>query len=315
MQLEDQLRGEIRKLHYSIRTEEAYVLWYRQFVRFHGLIHPETMGAAEVEAFLTHLVKRGVSASTQNQALNALVFLYRQVLKRELENIQAQRAKTSRHLPVVLAVEEIKVLLAVMDGVEALQAGLLYGCGLRVMELLRLRIKDVDLAGGKIEVRDGKGGKDRVVCLPGSAMAALQRQMERAKRVYEQDEMANLSPVWLPDAYATKNPSAGKSWPWFWLFPADKLATDPRSGTLRRHHSHEQRLGRALSLAAKRAGLAKKVTAHTMRHSFATHLLLRGVDIRSVQELLGHADVRTTEIYTQLARAMRGDIRSPLDDL
>ncbi len=178
MKLEDQLRAAIRKLHYSHRTEEAYVLWYQQFVRFHELKHPETMGAAEVGAFLTHLaVNRNVSASTQNQALNALVFLYRQVLKTELENIQAQRARTSRHLPVVLAAEEVRVLLKSMDGVDALQAGMLYGCGLRVMELLRLRIKDVDLAGGKIEVRDGKGAKDRVVALPASAVPDLRRQL------------------------------------------------------------------------------------------------------------------------------------------
>lgn len=317
MKLEERLRHSIRRLHYSLRTEEAYVMWYRQFVRFHGLRHPEQLGSAEVEAFLTHLaVNRNVSAATQNQALNALLFLFRSVLGVEVGDLKAQRAKEKVRMPVVLSVEEVKQLLAAVNGVEeALQARLLYGCGLRVSEMLSLRIKEVDLSGRKIEVRDGKGGKDRVLTLPKAVAGALKEQMMRAERVYKQDRKDAVPGVYLPGAMEVKTPSAGTSWPWFWLFPAAQLSTDPRSGVHRRHHAHEQRVGRALASAARRAALGKRVTAHTLRHSYATHLLLRGVDIRSVQELLGHADVRTTEVYTQLARAMRGEVRSPLDDL
>jgi site-specific recombinase XerD len=196
-----------------------------------------------------------------------------------------------------------------------LQTRLLYGCGLRIMELLRLRVKDVDIEGRKVEVRDGKGGKDRVITLPETLLPALRDQLARAALLHSQDRAAGLAPVHLPGAYGVKDPAAGISWPWFWVFPADHPSLDPRSGLHRRHHQHEQRIGRALARAVKRSGIPRKVTAHTLRHSYATHLLLRGVDIRSVQELLGHADVRTTEIYTKLARAMRGEIRSPLDDL
>lgn len=316
MKLEDHLRSLLRAKHYSIRTEQAYVMWYRQFVRFHGLRHPETMDEKEIEAFLTHLaVNRGVAASTQNQAFNALLFLYRDVLGIPLSDIDAKRAKTSKKLPVVLAVEEVKRLLDLMSGVEAVQAKLLYGCGLRIREMLHLRIKDVDIKGNKVEVREGKGAKCRVLTLPRKLRTALEEQMGRSKSVYEIDRSDGLPGVWLPGALERKNPSAGTSWPWFWLFPAENPSIDPRSGIIRRHHMHEQRVSRALARAAAKANIARKVTAHTLRHSFATHLLLGGVDIRSVQELLGHSDVRTTEIYTQLARAMQGEITSPLDDL
>jgi integron integrase len=316
MKLEDRFCALLRTRHYSIRTEQAYVMWYRQFVRFHGLRHPETMGVREVEAFLTHLaMNRGVVASTQNQALHALLFLFREVLGIPLEGIEAKRARTVKKLPVVLSVEEVRRLLDMLTGVEAVQAKLLYGCGLRVMEVLRLRVKDVDLKGNKVEVREGKGDKCRVLTLPSRLRSELEEQLRRSRVVYDRDREENMNGVWLPGALANKNPSAAVSWPWFWFFPADQLSLDPRSRLWRRHHAHEQRVSRALVKGATLAQLPRKVTAHTLRHSFATHLLLRGVDIRSVQELLGHSDVRTTEIYTQLARVMRGEIKSPLDDL
>lgn len=317
MKLEDQIREVLRFRHYSLRTEDCYVGWYRQFVKFHQLRHPREMGKAEIEAFLTHLaVNRRVAAPTQNQALNALAFLYREVLKQPFEGVDVMRAQESKRLPVVLSVDEIRKLLMVMTGEEAVMGKLLYGCGLRVMECLRLRVKDVDLSGGKVEVRGGKGDKDRVLTMPKSVVGLLEAQLQRCRVIFEKDRQDGVAGVYLPGAYAVKSPSAGESWPWFWLFPSGKLSGDPRSGGLeRRHHAHEARVGRALAVAVEAAGLEKKVTAHTLRHSFATHLVLRGVDVRSVQELLGHADIRTTMIYVQLARAMRGEIGSPLDDL
>ncbi len=317
MKLEDQIREKMRFKHYSLRTEEAYVGWYRRFVYFHERRHPEEMGAAEVEAFLTDLaVHRNVVAATQNQALNALVFLFKDVLEKPFEGVDAMRAKQSRRLPVVLSVEELRKVLMIMTGEEAVMGKLLYGCGLRVLECLRLRVKDVDLSGGKVEIRGGKGDKDRVLTMPKSLVGLLEAQLQRCRVIYEKDRESGLAGVYLPGAYEVKNPAAGVSWPWFWLFPSGSLSADPRAGGLeRRHHAHEARVSRALAVAVKEAGLEKKVTAHTLRHSFATHLVLRGVDIRSVQELLGHSDIRTTMIYIQLARAMRGEITSPLDDL
>lgn len=316
MKLEDRLRAVLRTKHLALRTEENYVSWYRRFVKFHGLRHPGEMGPEEVSAFLTHLaVNRNLSASSQNQALNALVFLYRHVLERPLEGIDAKRAKPKRSLPVVLTKDEVRRLLAAVRAEDALLCRLLYGCGLRVSEGLRLRIKDVDLDGGKLEIRDGKGGKDRVLTLPESLRPGLAEHRERVRALHELDRSRSRPGVFLPEAYGRKNPGAAESWPWFWFFPSPKESKDPRSGERRRHHWHEQRISRALAAAARAVQLDKRVTAHTLRHSFATHLLLRGVDIRSVQELLGHSDVRTTQIYTRLAKAMRGKIRSPLDDL
>lgn len=317
MKVEDRIREKMRFKHYSLRTEESYVGWYRRFVRFHGLRHPEELGAAEVEAFLTDLaVRKRVVAATQNQALNALVFLFKDVLEKPFEGVDAMRAQVSRRLPVVLSVEEMRKLLMVMTGEEAVMAKLLYGCGLRVLECLRLRVKDVDLSGGKVEVRGGKNDKDRVLTLPKSLAGLLEAQLQRCRVIYDKDREEGVAGVYLPGAYDVKSPTAAESWPWFWLFPSGSLSADPRAeGMVRRHHAHEARVGRALAAAVKAAGLEKKVTAHTLRHSFATHLVLRGVDIRSVQELLGHTDIRTTMIYIQLARAMRGEISSPLDDL
>ena len=331
LKLEDQLREVLRRKQYSRKTEENYVGWYRRFVLWHKeragqAVHPAEMGAAEVEAFLTHLaVNRGVSAVTQNQALNAVLFLYREVLKLELEGINAQRAKHHKHLPVVLAVEEVKELLAGVKGDAGLAIKLLYGCGLRVAEVLALRIKDVDIKGGKLEVRGGKGDKDRVLTLPNMLRQPIEEHLKQVRAVYEADRRNGVPGVAMPKAYEVKNPKAAESWPWFWFLPSAKVWEDKETdGTARtglraygrgRHHLHEIAISRELDRAAKLAGLSKRVTAHTLRHSFATHLVLKGIDIRSVQQLLGHADVRTTEIYTQLARAMRGEITSPLDDL
>lgn len=331
MKLEDQLREVLRRKHYSRRTEENYVGWYRRFVLWHKgragqAVHPAEMGAAEVEAFLTHLaVNRGVSAVTQNQALNAVLFLYREVLQQELEEISAQRAKHHKRLPVVLTQEEVKSLLAGVRGHAGLAVKLLYGCGLRVAEALSLRVKDVDAGGGKLEVRGGKGGKDRVLTLPNSLRQSIEEHLRQVRAVHEADRRNSVPGVALPTACGVKNPQAAESWPWFWFFPSSRVWEDKeRDGTPRagaraygrgRHHLHEIAITRELERAAKLAGLSKRVTAHVLRHSFATHLVLRGVDIRSVQQLLGHADVRTTKLYTELARAMRGEITSPLDDL
>jgi len=316
MRLEEQLRAVIRRKHYSYKTEETYVGWYKRYVLWHGKRHPAEMGAGEVEAFLTHLaVNRGLVAVTQNQALNALVFLYEQVLCKPLEGINAMRAKHHKRLPVVLSREETGALLRGVEGPAGLVCRLLYGCGLRVAEGLALRVKDVDLAGGKLEVRGGKGDRDRVVTLPRSLVEPLKMHRETVKLSHEADRREGQPGVWLPGALEEKLPHAGESWPWYWMFPSRNVATDPRTGVVRRHHLHDLAVSRELARASKLAGIEKKVTAHTLRHSFATHLILRGVDIRSIQELLGHVDVRTTEIYTKLARAMRGEITSSLDDL
>ena len=316
MKLEEQLRQVIRFKHYSYKTEENYVGWYRRYVLWHGKRHPAEMGAVEVEAFLTHLaVNRRVAAVTQNQALNALLFLYRDVLKIDLVGIDAKRAKHTKRLPVVLTQVEVAELLKCVEGEPGLVCKLLYGCGLRVTEALALRIKDVDLNGGTVAVRAGKGNKDRVVTLPKSLHQSLTEQRARIQRIHEADRAASLPGVMLPNAYEVKHPAAALSWEWFWMFPGNELSTDPRSGICRRHHMHDINVSRQLTRASGRAGITKRVTAHCLRHSYATHLILRGVDIRSVQELLGHSDVRTTEIYTKLAKAMRGEITSPLDDL
>ncbi|MBL9176908.1 MAG: integron integrase [Verrucomicrobiaceae bacterium] len=321
MKLEDQLRHTLRVKHYSLKTEENYVGWYKRYVLWHKeraghAVHPADMGAAEVEAFLTHLaVNRGVAAVTQNQALNALVFLYREVLQVDLGDFNALRARHHKRLPVVLTQEEVAALLKGVAGEAGLVVKLLYGCGLRVAEGLSLRMKDVDMKGGTVSVRSGKGDKDRVIPLPKTLLQPLREHRDRARLQHEADRKAGLPGVALPGAFETKHPGAAVSWEWFWLCPSPSLSTDPRSGVTRRHHLHEINISRELARACKLAGIEKRVTAHVLRHSYATHLILRGVDIRSIQELLGHADVRTTEIYTKLAKAMRGEITSPLDDL
>ena len=289
-------------------------MWYRQFVRFHGLRHPLKMGEAEVTAFLKHLsVERDVAVETHRQALNALLFLFRQVLGRDLQELELWRPRRAKRMPIVLTVEEVRLLVGAMNGTESVIARLLYGCGLRLMECLRLRVKDVDLAGGVVTVRGGKGDKDRVVELPERLRVALQEQLTYAKSLWEADRREEWAGVEVPHAFAVKAPRAGEKWEWFWLFPSDHSSADGRSGVVRRHHSHEARLSRALT-AAGVVNLGKRVTAHTFRHSYATHLLLKGVDIRSIQERLGHSSVTTTEIYTHVVKAMQGKVRSPLDD-
>ena len=315
--LMDQVRDRIRTLHYSLRTEEAYVNWIKRFILHHGKRHPRDMGAPEVEAFLTSLaVGRNVSASTQNQALAALLFLYKEVLGVELAWLQeVTRAKRPLRLPTVLSKQEVQSLLAQLprEGDVSLIVRLLYGTGMRVMEGLRLRVKDVDLTRREIVIREGKGGKDRVTVLPASLEEPLRAQLVWRRSLYEADLSHGRADVWLPQALAEKYPRAPREWTWQYVFVARAMSTDPRSGALRRHHLSEQLIQRGVKKAALAAGLSKPVTPHTLRHCFATHLLESGYDIRTVQDLLGHRDVSTTMIYTHvLNRGGRGVI-SPLD--
>jgi integron integrase len=311
----DQVRQAIRVRHYSRRTEEAYVGWIRRFIVYNGKRHPAEMGGAEVTRFLTQLATEGkVAASTQNQALNALVFLYRHVLGSPFADLDGVvRAKRPRKLPVVFTPVEVRAVLAELEGSSALVAGLLYGSGLRLLECLRLRVKDLDFAVGQVTVRDGKGSKDRITVLPGTLHQPLQDHLIFVKQVHEQDLRRGYGAVYLPGALALKYPGAPREWLWQYVFPAAKRSVDPRSGDVRRHHITETKIQRAVTSAVRRAGITKHGSCHTFRHSFATHLLEAGYDIRTVQELLGHADVRTTMIYTHvLNRGGRG-VRSPLD--
>jgi integron integrase len=311
----DQVRYRCRAKHFSIRTESCYVDWIRRFILYRGKRHPAKMSAPEVEAFLTHLaVDRNVAASTQNQALAAILFLYREVLGIELPWLEGvTRAKRPPRLPVVLSEMEVQRLLAQLDGTPLLIASLLYGSGLRLMEALRLRVKDVDFERTGITVRSGKGGKDRRTVLPERLIPALQAQLQKVKAIHEQDLLDHLAPVYLPHALERKYPNAGREFAWQYLFPAHKPAVDPRTGIRRRHHVHEKGFQRMMKAAVKKAEINKPASSHTLRHSFATHLLERGYDIRTVQELLGHKDVRTTQIYTHvLNRGGRG-VLSPLD--
>jgi len=311
----DQMRARMRRLGLSLRTEEAYVGWVRRFILANGKRHPCGMGAPEVEAFLTGLATHGqVAASTQNQALAALLFLYREVLGQELpwlDNIR--RAKKPQRLPTVLTREEVAVVLAQMSGVTWLMAGLLYGAGLRLMECVRLRVQDVDFVRREITVRQGKGGKDRRTMLPALVIEALQGQLAEARRLHERDLGAGFGAVWLPYALDRKYPDAAREWAWQYVFPASARSIDPRSGVERRHHLDETVLQRSVKAAVRRAGIGKPATCHTMRHSFATHLLESGSDIRTVQELLGHKDVATTQIYTHVLNRGGHGVLSPLD--
>lgn len=312
----DRLRIHLRTRHYSIRTEEAYVDWARRFILFHGKRHPQEMGASEVEAFLSHLaVDRQVSASTQNQAKAALLYLYKQVLQVDLPWLdEVVQAKRPRRLPVVLTPSEVRDLLMHTEGVAGLIAQLMYGTGMRLMEALRLRVKDVEFARREVLVREGKGGKDRVTVLPENLILPLQRHLDKVRALHERDLAAGFGAVYLPDALAVKYPNAARAWGWQYAFPSVQRSVDPRSGTERRHHLHEASVQRAVREAAKLAEIHKPVTPHVLRHSFATHLLQAGYDIRTVQELLGHKDVATTMIYTHvLNRGGRGVV-SPLDN-
>lgn len=311
----DQLRDRIRLKHYSIRTEHAYVDWVRRFVLFHGKRHPAEMGAREVETFLTHLAVQGdVASSTQNQAKSAILFLYREVLGYQLPWLDGvQSAKRPQRMPVVLTEDEVEALLADMSGTTGLVARLLYGSGLRLLEAARLRVKDLDLARLEILVRDGKGAKDRVTMVPESLRTPLHAQLGLAEALHRRDLVEGLGGVYLPFALARKYPNAGKEWMWQYVFPADRISCDPRSGAKRRHHIDGQSVERAMRLALRRTGIQKPATPHTLRHSFATHLLLAGYDIRTVQELLGHRDVQTTMIYTHVLNRGGKGVLSPLD--
>lgn len=311
----DQVRERARYLHYSGRTEKAYVYWVRFFVRWHGLKHPRDMGAAEVQAFLTMLAsERHVSPSTHKQALSAVLFLYREVLGIELSWMEHLARPTSpRRIPTVLTPDEVARLLQCMDGLVQLVARLLYGTGMRLMEALRLRVKDVDFDRHVIVVRQAKGDKDRVVMLPRSLEVALRMQIDCARVQWQQDFRSGSAGVDVPHALEKKYPKVGQTWGWFWVFPSPALSTDPRSGVIRRHHLYEDRLQRAIKKAVIAAAIHKRVSAHTLRHSFATHLLQAGTDIRTVQELLGHSDVSTTMIYTHVLKVAAGTTTSPLD--
>lgn len=313
----DRVSLEARRRRLARRTELAYRAWVRRFVLFHGKRHAAEMGEVEVAAFLTHLaVELHVSASTQNQALAALLFLYREVLHQELGELPAAtRARRPKRLPVVLSREEAKRLLGQLEGIEKLVALLLYGGGLRLHEALRLRVQDLDFERHELTVRSGKGDRDRRTMLPGAAVEPLRGHLERVRRLHAQDLAAGQGRVELPHALARKLPNAPAEWVWQWVFPSARFSCDPRSGEIRRHHLHPDRVQRAIGAAARRAGLAKRATCHTLRHSFATHLLEAGYDIRTVQELLGHRQVTTTMVYTHVLNRGGLGVRSPLDTL
>jgi integron integrase len=313
----DQVRQRLRARHYSRRTEKAYVHWIKRYIFFHDTRHPVEMGAAEVTAFLTALaVRNPVAASTQNQALSALLFLYREVLGVELPWLDdLVRAKRPSHLPVVLARDEVRAVIGRLHGVSRLMAVLLYGAGLRLLECCRLRIKDVDFATNQLTIRDGKGGKDRTTMLPAFVKAELAEHIEEVRRQHEADVRRGWGWVELPFALARKYPSAGRDTSWQWVFPATRIYVDTVTGQRRRHHLHESVLQRAVKDAVRRAGLAKPASCHSFRHSFATHLLEDGHDIRTVQELLGHRDVSTTMIYTHVLNRGPSGVRSPADRL
>ncbi len=309
------VRERIQAKHYSRRTEEAYTNWIKKFVFFHHKQHPRDMGAPEVEAFLTDLAVNGkVSASTQTQALSALLFLYRDVLGIDLPWMDGLvRAKPSQRVPMVLSVNEIHRLMANLEGMYSLMARLIYGSGMRLMECVRLRVKDVDFDRLEVTVREGKGRKDRVTMLPQSLVPELQAHLKKVQVLFDTDRKDDIPGVEMPDALSKKYPHADKSWGWFWVFPAPGLSDDPRTGIHRRHHIYEQNIQRAIRVGVKKAGIAKPATTHTLRHSFATHLLESGYDIRTIQELLGHSDVSTTMIYTHVLNKGGRGVVSPLD--
>lgn len=317
--LMDQVRESLRYRHYSLATEKLYVYWIRFFIRWSGLKHPKDMGAPEVEAFLTMLTtERNISSSTHRQALSALLYLYKDVLKMTLPWMtEISRPKEQKHLPVVLSQLEVQQVIQVLDASNAvfgLFAKLLYGTGMRIMEAARLRIKDIEFEHGAILIRDGKGAKDRVVMLPQSLISSLKIQLTNAHVMWELDRKNQLPGVEMPFALAKKYPRAGESWAWFWVFPQNTISTDPRSLIVRRHHLYAQTFRRAFQIALKRINCHKPASPHTLRHSFATHLLHNGCDIRTIQDLLGHADVSTTMIYTHVLN-IAGGVRSPLDAL
>ena len=311
----DQVRDKMRVKHYSIRTEQTYTDWIKRYIYFHDKRHPAEMGAEEIEAFLTHLAVAGkVAASTQNQAKSALLFLYREVLGSELpwlDNIT--QAKAPKRLPVVLTLGEVSALLGKLSGTHHMLASLLYGSGMRLMEGVRLRVKDIDFTRGEIVVREGKGFKDRVTMLPQAVVVPLKAHLLKARELHQEDLQQGYGEVYLPFALDKKYPNAGREWIWQYVFPSRNLSVDPRSGITRRHHLDEKGLQRAIKQAVRDIDLSKPATPHTLRHSFATHLLESGYDIRTVQELLGHSDVSTTMIYTHVLNKGGRGVKSPLD--
>jgi integron integrase len=313
----DEVRDRIRSMHYSMRTEEAYLYWIKGYIRFHGLRHPREMGQAELEAYLAWLAnERQISASTHKQALSALLFLYRQVLRSDFPWLSdIGRPKATRRLPVVLTPTEVTTVLAAIDPAHRLIGQTLYGTGLRLMEGLRLRVKDIDFEHQTIVVREGKGAKDRIVMLPAKLVDPLRIQLRSVRARWEADRANGVEGVHLPHALERKFKDAGKTWAWQWVFPMADLSVDPKTGLRRRHHVQDQAFQRAFKKAVTLARLVKPATPHTLRHSFATHLLQARYDIRTVQELLGHSDVSTTMIYTHVIKVGNAGVRSPLDQL
>lgn len=313
----DRIAGKVREKHYSLATERTYVMWARKFVLWSGKRHPKDLGAPEVTAFLNHLaVEREVSASTQNQALSALLFLYKEVLGNELPWLdELTRAKRSKYLPAVLSVDEMQRLLAHTSGTTGLVLRLLYGTGARLMEGLRVRVKDLDLERRVMTIRSGKGGKDRTTMIPSSLVEPLRLHLRERRKLHDIDQARGMADVELPHALAMKYPKAGREWVWQFVFCSPGYAVCPRTGVVRRHHLHEVNVQRAMRAAVKAASIQKRATVHTLRHSFATHLLEGGTNIRDIQVLLGHANVETTQIYTHVVGRHESGVRSPLDRL
>ncbi|MBI5944305.1 MAG: integron integrase [Chloroflexi bacterium] len=312
----DQLRDNIRLKQYSFRTEKTYIQWVREYILFHKKRHPRDMGVTEINQFITHLVvDRKASASTQNQAISAILFLYRNTLKIELDqsSLNFIRPKKGKRVPNVLSVQEVRAVISNMTGQYKLMAQIMYGSGLRLMECLRLRVKDIDFENHRIIVFDGKGGDDRVTMLPDGVIRPMREHLAQTQALHKKDLAAGLGTVQMPFALDKKYPAAHKEWIWQFIFPAPSLITDPETGIIRRHHVHETALQKAIRAAAQQAKIEKRVTPHTFRHSFATHLLQNGYDIRTVQELLGHKDVKTTMIYTHVLQRGGFAVKSPLD--
>jgi integron integrase len=313
-QFMDTLRDKIRVKQYSYKTEKTYLDWAARFIRFHKLCHPKDMGKAEIEAFLTHLAKSGISASTQNQALQAILFMYREMLDRTFENIQAVRAKGSTRIPVVLTMDETKRVLCRLRGVHHIIGYLLYGGGLRLMECLRLRVKDIDFELHTITLHETKSNRDRITVLPKAVEESLRLHLAKVKAQHDEDLAHGYGSVEMPGALARKYSRAEYEWGWQYVFPASQMSRDPRSGMIRRHHLYETSVQKAIRKAAREAGIVKPIGPHTFRHSFATHLFQAGTDIRKIQEILGHKDLKTTMVYTHVTGVGIG-IKSPLDSL
>jgi len=315
----DEVRDVMRLHHYSIHTERTYCDWIKRYIRYHSMISRQDLieGEAKIEAFLTHLaVDKDVAPSTQNQAMNALVFLYKRVLKQSLDQeINAVRATRKINIPVVMTREEVAQVIALMEGIPQLVVKLLYGSGLRIMEAARLRVQDIDYNFKQITVRSGKGAKDRITTFPISVIPLLQNHLAKVRVIHNRDLDQGYGEVYMPNALARKYPNAPKEWNWQYVFPARNISVDPRGGKVRRHHVDPSVVNKAIKAAVHKAGLTKRISAHTFRHSFATHLLQRGTDIRTIQALLGHKDVATTMIYTHVLQQGGQGVLSPLDDL